>query len=691
MARGTRKRLLVSLGLALAVSVLLSVAYSLTFLSTAQVQSHDFLFKARTGERARASAIVGIDQRSYRELLPQYGPLANWPRTLYARALDALQQAGPRVVVFDIFFDDPQPDDEALAAAIKRAGDVLMPAEAQGPRDRRPRPGVAQEFDLFVRPPASLREAAIGEGLANVTTDQDAAVRSLPLFMRAGDEDLPALALAAVARYIRRPRVIDAPPSEDRVYAAGRAIPVVSGGRMLINFLGPPSSVDSGGPFTIISFVDVVNGTFDPRLVDDKIILIGVTIRGIDEYTTPSTSLTRMWGVEVLGNAVETILTQRYLVPAPAGITVSTLFLLALVAALLVGLWRPLFAALGTLGLLALYLLLALVLVDNGLLVNLIYPPAGLLVGFAVVLTYRVVFEQAEQRIVRGVMARYLSPAVSQWVLRDPDRLRLGGETREMTVLFSDVRGFTTLSHAMEPQALTALLNEYMTAMTDVVFKHDGVLDKYIGDAIMAFWNAPIEQPDHARRACETALDMITTLHQLQADWARRGVPKLELGIGINTGPMVVGNMGSRQRLEYTVLGDTVNVASRLEGLSKEYGTRVVIGEGTREAAGDAYIYRFLDVVAVKGRSEPLRVYEVASRAAQLDPGRAAFLGRFDRGIELYRARRWADAAGLFGELLASAPDDGPCALYFHRSNELLVSPPAADADWDGVFVAKTK
>src|SRR6266508_2737199 len=247
MARGTRKRLLVSLGLALAVSVLLSVAYSLTFLSTAQVQSHDFLFKARTGERARASAIVGIDQRSYRELLPQYGPLANWPRTLYARALDALQQAGPRVVVFDIFFDDPQPDDEALAAAI-------------------------------------------GEGLANVTTDQDAAVRSLPLFMRAGDEDLPALALAAVARYIRRPRVIDAPPTEDRVYAAGRAIPVVSGGRMLINFLGPPSSVDSGGPFTIISFVDVVNGTFDPRLVDDKIILIGVTIRGIDEYTAPSTS-----------------------------------------------------------------------------------------------------------------------------------------------------------------------------------------------------------------------------------------------------------------------------------------------------------------------------------------------------------------------------------------------------------------
>lgn len=688
MSRSARKRVAVSVGLALAVGILLAAAYRLAFFSTAQLQSTDFLFRARSGEAARASVIVGVDQRSYRELLPRYGTLVDWPRTLYAHALDALRQAGPRVVVFDVILDDPKPEDQELATAIKRVGNVVMPAEAEGPGGLAPRPGVAQQFEAFVRTTATPREAAAAEGVVNVTADRDGVIRSLPLLLRAGDEDLPSLALATVARYIRRPRVIDAPPVDDRVYGAGRAIPTVPPGRMLINFLGPPSGAE-GGAFTIIPFVDVLEGRFDPALIGDKIVLVGVTIRGIDEHATPSTSVTRMWGVELLGHAVETILSQRYLVPASASMTIGAIFLLAVLSALLVALWRPLFAAVGTLALLGVYLLTAMVAVDNGTLLNLVYPPAALLLGFAATLVYRVVFEQAEQRAIREVLARYLSPTVSRWVLQDPDRLRLGGQTRTMSVLFSDVRGFTTISHAMDPQQLTALLNEYMSAMTDVVFAHDGVLDKYIGDAIMAFWNAPMEQPDHARRACETALAMIETLHTLQADWRRRGVPTLDLGIGINTGRMVVGNMGSRQRLAYTVLGDAVNVASRLEGLSKEYGTRVVIGEATRQAAGDGFVYRHLDVVAVKGRAEPLAVYEVVGRVGQLDPARAVLLERYRRGIELYRTRRWADAAGLFAELQASAPCDGPSALYFRRSTALLESPPPAD--WDGVFVATAK
>ncbi len=689
MSRSARKRVLVSVGLALAVGALLAAAHQLAFFSTAQLQSTDFLFRTRGGEAARATVIVGVDQRSYRELLPRYGTLVDWPRTLYARALDALGQAGPRVVVVDIIFDDAKPEDQELAAAIKRTGNVVMAAEAEGPSSLAPLPGVAQRFEAFVRSTATLREAAAAEGVVNVTADRDGLIRSLPLLLRAGDEDVPSLALATVARYIRRPRVIDAPPTDDRVYAAGRAIPILPPGRLLINFLGPPSGLESGGAFTIIPFVDVLEGRFDPALVRDKIVLLGLTIRGINEHATPSTSVTRMWGVELLGHAVETILTQRYLVPAPAPMTIGGVFLLAVLAALLVAVWRPLLAAVVTLALLVAYLLTAMVAVDNGLLLNLVYPPAALLVGLAAALIYRVVFEQAEQRAIRDVLARYLSPSVSRWVLKDPDRLRLGGQTRTMSVLFSDVRGFTTISHAMDPQDVTALLNEYMSAMTDVVFAHDGVLDKDIGDAIMAFWNAPMEQSDHARRACETALDMIETLRTLQADWQRRGVPALELGIGINTGPMLVGNMGSRQRLAYTVLGDTVNVASRLEGLSKDYGTRVVIGEATRKAAGDDFVYRYLDMVAVKGRPEPLAVYEVVCRAGQLDPDRAALLERYRRGIELYRTRRWADAAGLFAELLASAPGDGPSALYFRRSNALLASPPPAD--WDGVFVATTK
>ncbi|MBI4637849.1 MAG: adenylate/guanylate cyclase domain-containing protein [Candidatus Rokubacteria bacterium] len=689
MTRRVRKRLLASAGLGLLSGALLAALHLLGFFSTGEVRMTDLLFKSRAPETARSTVIVGIDQRSYRALLPRHGPMATWPRALHARALDALREAGARVVALDIFFDAPRPEDGELAAAMKRAGNVIAPVEAQGPRALDARPGVAQEFDVFVRPTPAIAAAAAAEGFVNVTTDRDTVVRGLPLLLRAGGEDVPALALTIVARFVRRPAVIDRPPADGWVHAAGRAIPLGETGSMPINFLGPPSSPERGGSFRIIPLIDVLDGTFDRAFVRDRIVLIGLTIRGVDEHSTASTSVTRMWGVEVLANAVETILGERYLRPLAPAVTVGLTVLLAVGTALLVAASRPVVAAVAVLLGLGLYALIASVLFDGGTVLNLVYPPGALLLGFAVVLVYQVVFEQREQRVIRGVIARYLSPSVSEWVLRDPERLRLGGETRDMTVLFCDLRDFTGLSRALDPQALVALLNEHMTAMTEVVFRHDGVLDKYVGDAIVAFWNAPMAQPDHARHACLTALDMIETLHTLHADWERRGVPKLELGIGINTGPMVVGNMGSRERLAYTVLGDTVNVASRLEGQSKEYRTRVVIGEATRAAAGDDLEYRFLDVVAVKGRREPLRVYEVVGRAGRVDPGLAAILPRWEPGIALYRERRWSEAAAFFGELHAEAPGDGPTALYLRRSREFLATPPPAD--WDGVYVATNK
>jgi adenylate cyclase len=689
LSRTTRTRLLSSGGLALAVALLLAVAYRLTFFSSAQIQSTDFLFPSRATEQADSTVIVGIDQRTYRELLPEYGPPVNWPRTLYARMLDALGRAGARVVAFDILFDVPRPEDPDLAAAIARFGNVVLPVEARGPKASHPGPGVAQAFDVFVRATGEIRAATAAEGTVNVTTDRDTVVRSLPLLLQAGEETIPAFALAAVARFVRRPAVLDGPPTDREIYAAGRAIPIAATGSLLINFLGPPSSPEGGGAVPIISLADVLAGAFDAGQVRDKIVLIGWTTRGVDEFATPTTTDTRMWGVEVQANAVETLLSERYLVAVPPAVTIALIVTLALTSALLVAALGPFLASIGTVALLGLYFLAAGILFDAGILPNLFYPPVAIMVGYAVALIYRVVFEQAQQKMIRGVMARYLSPSVSQWVLRDPDRLKLGGETRTMTVLFCDLRGFTTFSHALPPQALVGLLNDYMTAMTQVVFRYDGVLDKYIGDAIMAFWNAPLDQPDHARRACETALDMIRTLLVQQEAWARRGLPKLEIGIGINTGPMVVGNMGARDRLAYTVMGDAVNVSSRLEGLSKEYGTRVVIGEATRQAAGDLFAYRFLDVVAVKGRSEPLAVFEVLGPKADLNPLLIERVERYQAGIELYRARQWAEAAALFAEIHATAPEDGPTSLYLRRSQALDLNPPSAD--WDGVYVATTK
>lgn len=689
MTLHVRRRLFMSGGLALVACSLLTAAYLLTFFSTTQISSIDFLFKARTNDRARSTVIVGIDQRSYRTLLPTHGAMTNWPRSLYSNVVHALNHAGARVVVFDIFLGAPTPEDLTLASTFKQAGNVILPVEGQSPGPLKPNPGVAQEFGVFIRSTATIHGSAAAEGFVNVTTDPDTVVRSLPLLLRAGEEDLASLSLTAVTRFIRRPAVLDAPSTDSAIFGAGRAIPLLDTNSMLINFLGPPSSPEGGGPFTIIPFIDVLNGTFPETLVKDKIVMIGLTVRGLDEYSTPTTTNTRMWGVEVMGNAIETILGQRYLVPVSQNMTIGLIFLMGLLAALLVGVSRPFFATIGTMILLGLYLLIAGIVFDAGLLINLIYPPSALMVAFALVMGYRVVFEQAEQRKIREVMGQYLSPSVSQWILQEPDKLKLGGQTQNVTVLFSDIRGFTTLAHTLAPQMLVSLLNEYMTVMTRIVFKHDGVLDKYIGDAIMAFWNAPMPQPDHARRACQTALEMISALRDLQADWKRRGMPMFEVGIGINSGPAVVGNMGSLERLQYTALGDTTNVASRLEGLGKVYGTPIVIGETTRVEAGSAFNYRELDSVALKGRGEPLVIYEVVGHADQLDPEREQVLKRYQCGLDLYRSRRWREAQEIFGALQAAAPDDGPTALYLRRSTEFCANPPPAD--WNGVNVAKTK
>lgn len=689
LSRSGRKRLLASCVPALGVAVVLAAACLWGLLAGSRARIGDLLFAARPAQAARSTVIVGIDQKSYQALLPRHGPLSAWPRTLYARALDALATAGPRVIAFAIFFDASRPEDDVLAEAMRRADNVIVPVVAQGPRAFDPRPGVAQDFETLVRPAATVRRGARDEGLANITTGQDSVVRSLPLLLRAGDEEVPSLPLTIVAHFTRRPAVLDGPPAPGYVHAAGRTIPVGEHDTMLIDFLGPPSEPPGGGSFRIVSFVDVLEGRFDPALIRDRIVLLGPTIRGVDEHATPTTGDTRMWGVEILGNAVETVLYQRFLVPAPPALTVALIGLMALAAALVVAAWRPLPAGLTVAGGLALYGTAAAVTFERGLVLDLVYPPAALLMSFAAALSSRLVIEQAEQRMIREAMGRYLSPVVSQWVLDDPDRLRLGGETREMTVLFNDLRAFTTLAHTLPPETLVALLNRYRAEMADVVFRHDGVLAQYAGDAIEAFWNAPMDQVDHARRACATALDMVAALEVLRPAFEARGWAHLDIGVGINTGQMVVGNMGSKDRLIYTAVGDPVNVAARLEGLSKEYGVRVVVGEATVAAAPDAFVYRLLDLVAVKGRAEPLRCYEVVARAGALLPDAQRRLARYHEALDLYRHRRWEEALRLLDALAGEAPTDGPIALYRRRARALLAAPPPAD--WDGVFVAESK
>ncbi len=696
-----RSRLLVRAALALAVAAPLVAAHHAKLLAPAQTAAADLLFKTRGSQPAQSTVIIGIDQRSYQALLPQHGPLSRWPRTLYARALDALmapersapfppgQASGPRVIGFGVFFDAPRPEDDELARAMRQAGNVVTPVVARGPRASDPEPGVAQRFDAFQRPTSTIRDAAAGEGLANVTVARDSVVRGVPLLLSAGGEQWPAMALLLTALYTRRPAVIDSEPRPGVVEAAGRSIPVTEGDSMAINFLGPPSSPDGRGPFRIISFVDVLEGRFDRSLVRDRIALIGPTIRGVDEHPTPTSSEHRMWGVEVLANATETIVHQRFLVAVPRWVGDLCIVVLALVGAALMGLSSPWLAALGTVGALVVYLTLAAALFEAGTVLNLVYPPVALLGSFAVTLAHRVVFAEKDRRLAREAMDRYLSPAVGRWVLEDPRRLSLGGELREMTVLFMDLRQFTTLSHSLPPEALVALLNRYRAIMSDVVFAHNGVIVQYAGDAIEAFWNAPMDQPDHARCACRAALDMAAALEATRPEFEASGWGRVDVGIGINTGRMVVGNFGSRRRLEYAVVGDPVNVAARLEGLTKLYGVRVVAGSDTRAAVSEGFAWRFLDVVVVMGRPEPVTVWELLGVGSEPDGRRRRWLERYQEGIDLYRTRRFEPALEMFTSLVDEEPDDGPATLYRERSRQAFAAPPPDT--WDGVHVMGIK
>jgi adenylate cyclase len=704
MSRRERTRLLVGLAMALGIGLLLSICYMppLRLALTYQQSTQDIFVSNRERKSSNPAdygpipsryVIIALDSKTIAVL----GRWSSWDRSYYARVIDKLREADASVVVFDIGFFEPAPGDDELARALRDAATPPSILKVVQPVIGSPSESGARgptRLDRIEQPLPSLREAAPIVGSANVIADLDGTVRTIPLLFNADGRYVPALSLAGIAQALSQIQNLDIDQQPPEFRFAGRKIPITDRYGMRINYVGPPSFPDGPQTFKTVSFVDVLEGKVDPGIFREKRVFVGLLgAQGFaDDYWTPvSTTVSgKMAGVEIHANAAATVEREAFFIPEDPALTVGTILLLAVVAGLaptLLGIVKGLGAVIV---LTASYFVFASQMFTGGRLVNILYPLLALALSYAGTATYSVIFEQRHARFLRGAMGRYLSPAVMEEIVRRPELLRLGGEKREMTVLFSDIRGFTTFSEQLDPQELVTLLNEYLTAMTDVVYRYDGVLDKYMGDAIMAFWNGPVPQSDHARRACLTALDMLETLHALHDRWRERGIPRLDMGIGLNSGAMSVGNMGSDTRFDYTVMGDAVNLGSRLEGTNKEYHTNIVISQFTLdEVKEEGFVVRMLDLVAVKGKAQPVAVYELIGRPGQFGRFTPELLAAYERGIQLYRAQEFEDAAVVFSEVLEHVPNDGPCMMYLERCQDLVAAPPPQD--WDGVYVMTHK
>ncbi len=545
-------------------------------------------------------------------------------------------------------------------------------------------------------PLTPLAEASPRLGFFNTAADPDGTLRRIPVFARLeGPQGLiPSLEVQIVAalRGAHVEPVFD--PDRNQITGARLRLPdgKVLPERIPLSHHEPFTLIHYPGPaslFPTLSLSDIVDGQFDPAAVRGKAVLVGVTLVGnYDQRVTPFSEFEP--GVYVHAAFLSNILAQDFLTRPLLALPLELLFMLG--AALLLArlLPRVRFAwKLGAFALLvAAWLAVDQALFARGLQIAIVLPLASLVsCAFGVVfLGYFSV--DAEKARLRDTFQHYLDASVMEQVLAHPEKLKLGGERKHLTVLFSDIRGFTSLSERMSPEQLVAFINEYLTPMTGVVFANGGTLDKYIGDAIMAFWGAPVDQPDHALRACRAALGFVEKLEALRIGWRKAGLPEVDIGVGINSGPMNVGHMGTVRRFNYTVMGDAVNLASRLEGLNKLYGTRILISADTHAQVAGHVSTRRLGVVRVKGKNAVTDIHELRALGPPAGPDAEA-IGAFEAGVERFLARDFAVAEAAFRRVLALWPGDAPSLRYLEEIRALGHTSPGPD--WDGVFTATAK
>ncbi|MCW5774195.1 MAG: adenylate/guanylate cyclase domain-containing protein [Rhodospirillaceae bacterium] len=684
----------------------------------------------------RPAVIVDVDDASL-AALGQWP----WPRTMLVRLLDRLQQAGAVAVGFDIIFaerDRNSPaeyaasmpelpgtvrealqglpnNDDRLAQAFGRIPVVLplsLTREARADEAAVRKPPVSIRSPLGVDALAyligadhvlsnvpALQKAARGTGLITYYPESDGVVRRVPAIFRVGKAVFPSLAVELI-RVATGGGTLVVKAGRDGIESivftspGGSAIEVPTDrrGRLWVHF-------SPHDPKRYVSAVDVLSGKIGRAQLEGRLILIGTSAIGLQDIK--ATSIERQIpGVEIHAQLIENILfqdniTRPFYADGIEFFATVALSLLLIAFLPVLGAWRTVVSGAALTGVIVGAAWLAYS--REGLLFDLTFPLGTSFAVFLLLAFFNYFREERQRRQVRSAFGRYLAPTLVERLAADPARLRLGGELRPMSLLFSDVRGFTSISERFDAAGLTAFMNRYLTPMTEAILGRGGTVDKYIGDAIMAFWNAPLDDPDHAANACRAALEMIERLAALNAELAAEAAAagtapvKIAIGIGINSAECCVGNMGSQQRFDYSVLGDGVNLAARLEGQTKYYGVTAIVGEDT-QAAAPGFAMLEIDLIRVKGKTKPTRIYALLG-----GPDRAAseaFRGLVARQAEFlaaYRRADWDVAETMLADIRVAGGEGlaGPCAIYAARIAQFRLAPPPAD--WDGVYTAETK
>jgi len=630
-----------------------------------EAKSYDFRFHLRGPLKPNpAIVIVAIDDKSVREL----GRFP-WTRTRFAEFVDRATAAGAKAIYLDAFFPEKESEvaDRAFADALRRSGITSL--------------AVAFEFDKggsvagVTRSIPLISQAARSEPHINMFPDNDGVVRSIRLLLSDDQGPVASMSLSA-AKGLLGAKSIE--PGTLRISLDEHDIPTDSEYYHYINYIGPP------GTYPRYSFSDVVAGRVGAAHLKDKIVLVGATTLGIyDMRVTPFSNNSP--GVEVHANAidamtrgafmkhggVESLIDLVAIVVLGALAATITLYLryamsLTLITALFFG-----------------YFGFAYFLFLHGMWISVVYPELSLVFSFFTTVYLRFAILDRKAREVKEMFSSYVSKHVVDRLIQDPSQARVGGDNRVLTILFSDVENYTGFSEKLPPHEVVRILNEYLAEMTGIVMEHEGTLDKFIGDGIMVFWGAPLQQENHAELAVDCALRMRAKMEELRSRWQESGQAPLSLRIGINTGEVIVGNIGvTGKKMEYTAIGDKVNLASRLESINKLYGTRLLISDETRSHLPRAkYHMRLVDAVRVKGKERATELYEVSLQA---NPAFAPY----EEALEHFRSCRFVEAKEIFAEL-AERYDDPPSRLFQKRCADFIANPPPEG--WDGAFTALRK